>query len=65
MKELKDKIKFQRSTLRKLNMKFFLKNKKNNKESSKIRIPKQTIFIGVVALIIWIYRILTDQDTKD
>jgi len=41
-------------------MKFFLKNKKNNKESSKIRIPKHTIIIGLVALIIWIYRILTD-----
>ena len=32
MKELKDKIKFQTSTLRKLNMKFFLKNKKFTKE---------------------------------
>ena len=65
MKEFKDKIKFQTLKLRKLNMKFFLKNKKNNKESSKIRIPKQTIIIALVALIIWIYRILTDQDTED
>jgi hypothetical protein len=41
-------------------MKFFLKNKNNNKESSKILIPKRTILIVLVALMIWIYRILTN-----